>query len=59
MIGAASADTEDRPPSGRFGSLEVVTILTGTAAVLGLFVVSQLLALTAAGRTGWRRPIDP
>lgn len=49
VIGAAAADTEDHPPAGRFGKLEVVTMLGGTAVVLGLFVVSQLLALTSAG----------
>ncbi len=50
VIGAAASDTEDRPPSGRFGALEVTTMLGLTAAVLGLFVLSQLIALTSAGR---------
>ncbi|MCU1369459.1 MAG: hypothetical protein JWO77_653, partial [Ilumatobacteraceae bacterium] len=50
VIGAAASDTEDRAPAGRFGALEVVTMLTVTAAVLGLFVISQLIALTSAGQ---------
>jgi hypothetical protein len=49
VIGAAASETEDRPAAGRFGALEVVTMLSVTALVLGLFVVSQLLAATSAG----------
>lgn len=49
VIGAAASDSEDRPAAGRFGVLEVVTMLSVTAVVLGLFVVSQILAATSAG----------
>lgn len=50
VIGAAASDSDDRPPAGRFGSLEVTTMLGLTATVLALFVVSQLIALTSAGQ---------
>lgn len=49
VVGAAASDTEDRPTGGGFGALEVVTMLSVTAVVLGLFVVSQLIAVTSAG----------
>ncbi|MGH9276867.1 MAG: DUF4153 domain-containing protein [Acidimicrobiales bacterium] len=47
---AASAGGPDTTAPGRFGATEVVTMLVLTTAVLGLFVVSQLVALTDAGR---------
>lgn len=46
---AASAPVSDRPRGGGFGVAEVVTMLGLAAVVLGLFVVSQLVALTDAG----------
>ena len=46
---AASAPVTDRPRGGGFGVLEVATMLGLAAVVLGLFVVSQLVALTDAG----------
>jgi hypothetical protein len=46
---AALGDADDDVPSGGFGATEVVTMLGLAAAVLGLFVFSQLLALTSAG----------
>lgn len=50
-VGAAAlGDAEDDERSGRFGALEIVTMLSLAAAVLALFVVSQLVALTGAGR---------
>jgi hypothetical protein len=47
---AASAPVTDRDRSGGFGAVEVVTMLALAAVVLGLFVVSQLVALTDAGQ---------
>ena len=50
-VGAAAlGDGEGDERSGRFGALEIVTMLGLAAAVLALFVVSQLVALTGAGR---------
>ena len=49
VIGAAASDTTDRDPHGRFGALEITTMLVLTASVLGLFVVAQLIAATSAG----------
>ena len=52
VVGAAgAADAEHSPPTrqGRFGVIELVTILGLVSAVLTLFVVSQLVALTDAG----------
>jgi hypothetical protein len=46
---AASAPVSDRPRGGGFGVVEVATMLGLAAVVLGLFVVSQLVALTGAG----------
>jgi len=46
---AASAPVDDRPRGGGFGTVEVATMLSLAAVVLGLFVVSQLVALTDAG----------
>lgn len=46
---AASAPVTDRPRGGGFGAIEVATMLGLAAVVLGLFVVSQLVALTDAG----------
>jgi hypothetical protein len=46
---AASAPATDRPRGGGFGVVEVATMLAMAAVVLGLFVVSQLVALTDAG----------
>jgi hypothetical protein len=48
-VAAAGADTEDEVTAGPFGAIEVVTMLVLAAGVLGLFVVSQLVALTATG----------
>jgi len=50
LAAAASAPLTDRPRRGGYGVVEVATMLGLAAAVLGLFVVSQLVALTDAGR---------
>lgn len=50
LAAAASAPVTDRRPNRGFGVVEVATMLALAAVVLGLFVVSQLLALTGAGR---------
>ncbi|MGH9224519.1 MAG: DUF4153 domain-containing protein [Acidimicrobiales bacterium] len=47
---ASSSDQADREHTGRFATAEVVTMLALAAAVLGLFVIAQLVALTDAGR---------
>lgn len=47
---AATRHAPDEPPPGRVGALEVAMVLGATAAILGLFVSSQLLAATEAGR---------
>lgn len=47
---AASSDRSDRVRRGHFGTTEVVTMLGLAALVLALFVVSQLVAPTGAGR---------
>ncbi|MGH9112201.1 MAG: DUF4153 domain-containing protein, partial [Acidimicrobiales bacterium] len=47
---ATTAPAAERHHPGSFGVTEVVTMLALAAGVLGLFVVSQLLALTDAGR---------
>jgi hypothetical protein len=47
-VGAAG-DSDDHLPPGRFGTTEVLTMLGLAGAVLGLFVVAQLVALTSAG----------
>jgi hypothetical protein len=49
VVGAAAAEPAEERKPGTFGTLEVVTMLALTAVVLGLFVVSQLVALTDAG----------
>lgn len=49
LAGATSADDPDTRPPGRFGVIELATILGLVGAVLALFVVSQLVALTDAG----------
>ena len=49
LIGSAASDHADPAPRGRFGVLEIATMLTLTAGVLALFVVAQLVALTSAG----------
>ncbi|MDP9388888.1 MAG: DUF4173 domain-containing protein [Actinomycetota bacterium] len=48
--GAGGAVEDAGVESGRFGAVEVTTMLALAAGVLGLFVVSQLVALTDAGR---------
>lgn len=48
-IGASAADPTERVRSGRYGVVEVGTMLGLAAAVLGLFSLAQLLALTDAG----------
>jgi hypothetical protein len=47
---AASAPVTDGHRSGSFGATEVATMLALATVVLGLFVVSQLIAVTDAGR---------
>ena len=47
---AAFGDADDRAPRGTLGVVEIATMLALAAAVVGLFVVSQLVALTGAGR---------
>jgi hypothetical protein len=49
-LAAALGDGRDDRQGGGFGVAETVTMLGLAAAVLGLFVVSQLVALTDAGR---------
>jgi two-component system, OmpR family, sensor histidine kinase BaeS len=49
LAGAASADDVEPRRRGRFGVVELTTILGLVGAVLALFVVSQLVALTDAG----------
>jgi Domain of unknown function (DUF4173) len=46
---AADGDSDDWPSWGGLGALEIGTMLGLAVAVLGLFVVSQLVALTDAG----------
>ncbi|MEY2475325.1 MAG: hypothetical protein QOG87_640 [Actinomycetota bacterium] len=51
LVAGARADGGHRPvPPGAFGSVEVATMLGLAAAVVGLFALSQLIALTGAGR---------
>jgi hypothetical protein len=51
VAAAARGDVaQDDRPGGSFGDLEVITMLTLTAGVVGLFALSQLIALTGAGR---------
>jgi hypothetical protein len=51
LAAAASGDVvRDARPAGSFGELEVITMLTLATGVVGLFAVSQLIALTGAGR---------
>ena len=50
LIGSAASDGVEPAPHGRFGVLEIATMLSLTAAVLALFVVAQLVALTTAGQ---------
>lgn len=49
LVGATSADDAEAIRRGRFGAIELTTILGLVGAVLALFVVSQLVALTDAG----------
>lgn len=49
IVAAAGADTDDDVAPGRFGAVEVFTMLILAAGVVGLFVISQLVALTATG----------
>lgn len=49
FVGAAAATGTDAPRKGTFGSTEVVTMLGLAVAVLGVFSVAQVLALTGAG----------
>lgn len=49
LVGATSADDAEPTRGGRFGTIELTTILGLVGAVLALFVVSQLVALTDAG----------
>ncbi|WP_426574858.1 DUF4173 domain-containing protein [Aquihabitans sp. McL0605] len=50
VVGAAASDAEDPESRGGFGVLETATMLALTAAVLGLFVTAQLVAVTSAGQ---------
>jgi hypothetical protein len=49
LAGAATSALDDRRRHGGFGVAEVATMLGLAALVLGLFAVSQLVALTGAG----------
>lgn len=49
LVGATSAEDAEPSRRGRFGTIELATILGLVGAVLALFVVSQLVALTDAG----------
>jgi hypothetical protein len=48
-VAAARGDADDRIPPGRFGTLEVATMLGLATGVMALFAVAQLVALTSAG----------
>lgn len=48
-IAAARGDADDRVPPGRFGTLEVATMLGLATGVMALFAVAQLVAATSAG----------
>ncbi len=48
-IGTAAGDRVDPTPGGRFGAVEVTTMLGLAVAVLGLFSLAQLVALTGTG----------
>lgn len=47
---SVGVDAEDGDPHGPFGASETSVVLWLAAAILGLFVVSQLMALTDAGQ---------
>jgi hypothetical protein len=49
VVASALGDSGEEVPAGRFGVLEVTTMLGLTVAVLGLFSIAQLVALTGAG----------
>jgi hypothetical protein len=49
VVGLAASDAEDPAPRDRIGALEAVTALGLTAALLGLFVLAQVIAVTSAG----------
>jgi hypothetical protein len=49
IVGASRAGSAPAPRPGSFGAVEVVTMLALAAGVLGLFVVSQVIAATGAG----------
>lgn len=49
VVAMASAEPGRPVRAGSFGALEVVTMLALAAGVLGLFVASQVVALTGAG----------
>ncbi|MCU1499748.1 MAG: hypothetical protein JWM47_3701, partial [Acidimicrobiales bacterium] len=49
LLGAPGAEVSDAEPGGPFGAIEVTTMLGLAAGVLGLFVLSQVVALTEAG----------
>ena len=50
LAAVGRGDADDHVPTGSFGALEVTTMLGLVAAVVGLFAVSQLVALTGAGQ---------
>lgn len=47
---SVGVEAEDRETHGAFGTSEIAVVLGMAAVVLGLFVVSQLVALTSAGQ---------
>ncbi len=49
VVTTAGVGGDDDDARGTFGAVEVVTMLVLAAGVVGLFVVSQLVALTATG----------
>lgn len=49
LASATSAEDQESSRQGTFGVVEIITMLGLVAAVLGLFVISQLVALTDAG----------
>ncbi|HVM13231.1 MAG TPA: DUF4173 domain-containing protein [Egibacteraceae bacterium] len=49
LVGATAAEESEPDRRGRFGVIEISTMLGLVGAVLALFVVSQLVALTGAG----------
>jgi hypothetical protein len=48
-VAAARGDSDDAGPAGRFGTIEIATMLGLVTVVMALFAVAQLVAVTSAG----------